>query len=163
MKAILSLFITQLLWKGAVAHGTDVYCLDGIRTSIAGIVFDGTDPEDYWTNICTNNLSVTSMWAASKVYCSDHEITAGEEMLGGYCTEYGLVTLVPYADVLPTLTQKFIKSMPIVEFEDFDSPVIWNSSVLISEQLFMASKRTVVRFRKGKWNEAWANHATERL
>jgi len=146
MKAILSLFITPLLWKVTLANDPNVYCLDGIRTALAGIVFDGTDPEDYWANICTNNLSVTSMWAATKVYCSNREITAGEEMLGGYCTEYGSVTLVPYSDVLPKLTQNFIKSMPIVEFKDVDSPVIWNSSVLISAGLFKASKRTVVRY-----------------
>ncbi|KEF58794.1 uncharacterized protein A1O9_03637 [Exophiala aquamarina CBS 119918] len=146
MKAISSLLIIQLLWRAASADRTDVYCIDGIRTSLAGIVFDGTIPGDYWTNICTNNLSVTSMWAAANVYCSDHEITAGEEMLGGYCKEYGLVTLIPYNDILPTLTKKFINSLPIVEFEDTDSPVIWNSSILMSAQLFTASKRTVVRW-----------------
>lgn len=144
MKAIIFLSITQLLWRLATAHGPEIYCLDGIRTSLGGLVFEGTDPEDYWVNICTNNLSVTSMWAAAKVYCTDHEVAEGEEMLAGYCTEYGLVTLTPYNDVLPILTNQFIKSLPIVEFEDVNSPVIWNHSVLLSEKLFAASKRTVV-------------------
>ena len=161
MKAVLFLSITQLLWRLATAHGPEIYCIDGIRTSLAGIVFEGTDHDDYWVNICTNNLSVTSMWAAAKLYCTDHERADGEEMLAGYCTEYGFVTLTPYDDVLPILTDQFIKSLPIVEFEDVDLPVIWNNSVMLSEKLFEASKRTVVCSFKEMCNETDSNPVTE--
>jgi hypothetical protein len=144
MKATFSLLLCSLFLRWAIAESPDINCLDGIRTAIAGITFAGTDPEDYWGNICTNNLSVTSMWASTKVYCTDRERVAGEEMLSGYCAEYGFVTLTPYDDILPILTDQYINTSPLVEFDDVGAAVIWNHSVLLSKELFTASKRTVV-------------------
>lgn len=144
MQATFIFLIAQLFWRWVTAESPDIDCLDGIRTAIAGITFDGTDPEDYWGNICTNNLSVTSMWASTKVYCTDRERVAGEDMLAGYCTEYGLVTLTPYADILPLLSDQYVNTLPLVEFDDIGAAVVWNHSVLLSKELYTASKRTVV-------------------
>lgn len=144
MKATSALLITPLLWRWVMAESADTNCINGIRTALAEIVFDGTDPKDYWGNICTNNLSVTSMWATAMVYCTERERIAGEDMLSEYCTEYGSVTLTPYDDVLPLLTDEFIKALPQVNFKDVDAPAIWNNSVILSEKLFTASTHTVV-------------------
>lgn len=87
------------------------------------------------------------MWAATKVYCDPNEIEAGSKMLSDYCTEYGEVSLTPYAEVLPTLTDDFITSLELVEHEDFDEAKIWNHSILLSPKLFEAGQRTTVSLR----------------
>lgn len=84
------------------------------------------------------------MWAAAKLYCTQHEINTGEKMLGGYCEEYGLVTLVPYSEILPILTDEFIAGLPVVEFDDINETKIWDHSVLLSEAFYTAGMRTTV-------------------
>ena len=144
MKLTVSLAIAQSLLWGATA-ALDSYCVDGIRTDLADFVFAGTNVSDYWGNICTNDLTVTSIWAAVKTYCTQKQIHDGEEMLSEYCMEYGFVTLTPYANVLPLLTDDFVASLQIVEYEDMDPTIVWNNSVLLSKQFFVAGEKTVVR------------------
>lgn len=122
-----------------------VECVNGIRTDIAEFTFTGGSPEDYWGNLCTNDLSVHSMWAATKVYCSEHEIEAGTKFFAGYCTEYGGVELIPYSKILPELTDEYIASLPIVGYSDINETKIWDHAVLISKDFYKAGMKTTVR------------------
>lgn len=121
--------------------------MNGIRTDIAEFVFAGAEELDYWGSLCTHNLSVPSMYAATKLYCTPKEIEAGTKMLGEYCIEYGNVSLVPYAEVLPSLTDDFIASLQVVEFTDIDATKIWNNSILISSKFAEAGRKTTGTFQ----------------
>ncbi len=124
------------------ASSVDKYtgCVEGIRTSVADLTFEGVDYSEYWPTLCTNKLVVTSIWAAAKRYCTPKEIKEGYKELNGYCLEYGLVTLTPYAKISPILTDQYIDSLPIAEFSDIKALTPFNSSVLISEDLYKAGR-----------------------
>lgn len=141
MKAILFLY---LFLGVTIAINMETECMNGIYEGISEFIFSWSTPDDYYGNICTNKLGVRSLWAAAKRYCTSKEIEAGEKMLGGYCTKYGSVTLVPYSDVLPILTDKFINGLQVVEFPDINETKVWNDSVLLSPTLYQISRQTQV-------------------
>ncbi|OAP60926.1 hypothetical protein AYL99_05928 [Fonsecaea erecta] len=87
-----------------------------------------------------------SMWAAAKVYCTPREIEAGEKQFSGYCEEYGNVQLIPYAEVLPNLTNEYIKSLPVAQYSDIEDLTVFNTSVMISRSLYKAGRDTYVVF-----------------
>ncbi|KIX92196.1 uncharacterized protein Z520_12077 [Fonsecaea multimorphosa CBS 102226] len=143
MKTLSLLFFLCGLSRGVVDKYTG--CLDGVQTAISYLTFNERDP-DYYTNACTNKLVVTSMWAAGKVYCTPREIAAGEKQFAGYCEEYSNVKLIPYAEVLPILTDDYIKSLPIAQFSDIEDFTVFNTSVMISRSLYKAGRDTYVTF-----------------
>ncbi|TVY24474.1 Ferric/cupric reductase transmembrane component [Lachnellula hyalina] len=121
-------------------------CLNGIEEALSTFVFaEAVTP---FQSLCQNNLSLFSMWAAAKVYCiTEEQISAGEEWAQVYCTEVGYDLLVPYATILPNLTDDAIAALPVVDFVDrLDTTHVWNTSVLISEALYDTGKRTIVVF-----------------
>lgn len=123
-------------------------CLDGISTDVTSFTFAGNDPEDYYGSMCTGNLSVISLWAAAKKYCTPYEIEVGYVTVNGYCA-YGLVELTPYADIEPLLTDEYMAAMHVVNYEDIDPTVVLDYPILISQELFEAGRKTVVSFALG--------------
>ncbi|TVY91322.1 putative ferric reductase transmembrane component [Lachnellula willkommii] len=113
--------------------------------AISKFVFAG-EVEPPYQSLCQNNLSLFSMWAAAKVYCiTEEQISAGEQWLRGYCTGAGFDLLVPYATLLPNLTDDAIAALPVVDFADtLDTTHVRNTSVLISEALYDTGKKTIV-------------------
>jgi hypothetical protein len=140
----LSLFLLFRTSLGLNQVHPETECIDGILTAVTEFPFAGADPEDYYGTLCTYNLSVNSLWSAAKLYCNPAEIKAGSALYEGYCTEYGSVSLVPYSEVEPELTDAYINSLQVVNFEDIDPTQVWNNSILISKDLYEISKRTVV-------------------
>lgn len=125
------------------------YCGDGVQTAIGSFTFNGTEPDDYWGNVCTNELGTNSMAAAMKTYCTSSELGPSWQALEEYCTENAL-TLPSWADILPVLTDEFVQALQVVEFEDIDETKIWNHSVLLSRSLYKASYRTTVHLKPFK-------------
>ncbi len=142
MKVLPILLALSGLSLGSVDEFTA--CLNGVQTAISYLTWNVTDPEDYYVNGCTNKLLVSSMWAAAKVYCTAEQIEAGSVLFGGYCTEYGGVELIPYSDVLPVLTNDYIKSLPIARYSDLQNLTVFNTPVLISRSFYKAAKDTSV-------------------
>lgn len=122
-----------------------VACVQGISSAIGYVVFAGADPTDYYGTMCTNNLTVVTLWASAKLYCSPKEIEEGSKLLGGYCTEYGSVELTPYSQVAPILTDKFISSLPRAYYSDIAAGTIFNTSVVISRPFYKSARDTYVR------------------
>lgn len=137
----LSLFFLALTMFG---YNPATECVNGIRTDISRFTFIGGTTGDDWGNVCANNLSVRSMWAAATLYCTQEQIEAGSLMLGVFCKELGGMNLVPYSEVLPHLTDDSISSLPVVEFSDINHTKIWDHPVLISKDLYDAGVRTTV-------------------
>ncbi len=145
MKSLFLLFtFLGVLASGVFGYYDPIECLNGIRTAVSEFIFVDNLEADYWVNICNDTLGVHSVWAAAKLYCTLDEIVAGSGLLGPYCEEYGFVELTPYETVLPDLTDEYINSLQVVNFEDIDETAVWNNSVLISKVLFDASRRTTV-------------------
>jgi hypothetical protein len=141
--ALLSLFLLLHPSQGLNEVNLATECMDSVVAAVTDFTFAGADP-DYYTTLCTYNMSVYSMWTAAKLYCTPTEIEAGSAEYEGYCTEYGNVGLVPYSEVESELTDAYIKTLQVVNFEDIDETQIWNHSILISKSLYEISKRTVV-------------------
>ncbi|KIV87953.1 hypothetical protein PV10_09231 [Exophiala mesophila] len=148
MRHLLYISIFPALWSSALSSGLQTDCVDGVRTVIADFVFTGGEDGDYWGNLCANNLSTLSMWSAAKKYCTPDEISAGNQLLGGYCTEYGGVELIPYSDVSPLLTDSFFANLPIVDYSDINESVVWDHAILMSRDLYAASYRTITVFEE---------------
>ncbi|KAI1611070.1 ferric-chelate reductase [Exophiala viscosa] len=123
-------------------------CVNGIRTDLSKFNFAGGTPGDDWGNVCTNNLSVHSMWAAARLYCAPKEIAVGAKLLGVFCQQFGQVKLLPYQEVLPHLTEDYVSSLPIVGFNDINETKIWDHPVLISKDFFDAGVRTTSIFHR---------------
>jgi hypothetical protein len=135
------LLFRPALGLNGVSFSTE--CLDGIVTAVTHFTFAGADP-DYYKTLCTYDLSVYSMWTAAKLYCKPAEIAAWSAEYQGYCERYRNIRLVPYIEVEPELTDAYIKSLPVVKFEDIDMTKLWNSSILISKSLHEIGQRTIV-------------------
>lgn len=134
-----------LFFSTTTAVDWNTECINGIYTGLSKFNFFGQKPGDTYGNVCTNKLGVRSLWAAAKSYCTPKEIEAGEKKLGGDCTKKGNVTLVPYFDVLPILTDQFIHNLQAVQFSDIKVKRIRNNSVLLSPTLFEISRGSQVR------------------
>lgn len=119
------------------------YCGDGVQTAVSSFTFAGDTTEDYWANICTNELGIQSLGAGVKTYCSNTEKEPSWELLQGYCSENGLI-LTDWTAVEGKLTNSLVQGFQVVQFEDIDATKIWNSSILISGPLYSASLRTTV-------------------
>lgn len=144
----LPLLLLSLLVFAAssVCIDPDQYCGDGVQTAVSSFTFNGTEPDDFWGNVCTNELGMHSMGAGIKTYCSSSEVVPSWQLLEYYCTENGL-SLPSWDDMTTVLTDELVQSFQVVEFEDIDETKIWNHSILLSRTLYKASYRTTVCLR----------------
>ena len=133
------------LWLSPALAGMDwdIQCMAGINTAVSEISFVPIS-EEYYPNMCQNELIVNSWWAAAKLYCTPKEIEAGEKLYAGYCEEYGGVELVTYAETLPILTDEYIAALNVVTYDTRDASVVWETPVLISYDLYEAGYRSSV-------------------
>lgn len=122
-------------------------CLNGIQTAATLFPFTNSSTEGYYASLCQDDLSLTSMWAAAKLYRTTEEITIGSALLEYTCIVNGYIDPVPYEDFLPKLTDSFIDSLPIVNFEDIGNETVYKQTILISKSLFEIGVRTYVSGR----------------
>jgi hypothetical protein len=119
------------------------YCGDGVQTALGSFNFNGSTPDDYWGNLCINELGVISLAANIKTYCSAADLAPGWAIVQEYCTETSS-PLPEWPDVATRLTESLMSSLQVVEFDDIDPTKTWNTSVLLSEDLYTTSYRTSV-------------------
>ena len=132
-----------LLLRPSECLTADQYCGDAVQTTIGSFAFNGSEPDDYWGNLCTNELGYLSIAAGIKTYCSAAEVLPGWAIVQEYCLD-SVLELPEWDTVLPDLTDDAVQSFQVVEFEDIDPTKIWDNSVLLSESLYTASYRTTV-------------------
>lgn len=128
----------------ALGYDKNIECINGIRTAIAKFTFTGDSPVSYWGNLCQNKLAVQSEWAAAKVYCNEKQMKAGSKYLADYCMEYGMMELIPYSEIEPMLTDDFIASLEVVDYNDINATKIWDHPVLLSKDFYKAGYETTV-------------------
>ncbi|KAF7158180.1 hypothetical protein CNMCM5623_002846 [Aspergillus felis] len=120
---------------GALDLGSPISCVSAIEKAISGFRFRNE------VSACTGNLSVHSLWASAKKYCSLEEIKAGSGYLLGNCNGG---ELVPYSQIEPQLTEKYMKSLPEVDFENLKERELWHTAVLLSPELYMIALQSEV-------------------
>lgn len=139
---------TALLALASIAFGaTDKWigCFLGVETAVNYLTFNVTDPTDYYGNLCTTELYTISMYAAAKLYCRPREIQAGYDYFSPLCQEYGGVTLVPYSQIEPLLTDEYMKSLTIAGYNDYEEGTVFNKPVLITRSYWKIARDTTVR------------------
>lgn len=142
------MLLSKLVWAYAVfvssAVAVSINCFEAAQISVTAFTYNAS--QEYYVQYCSNEFAVTSLWAACKTYCTLEEINAGAPTFAEYCVEYG-VELPPYATVLPRLTDAFISSLPVVNYEDIEAHPIQNTSaIFISKALFHSSYKTFVSY-----------------
>ena len=140
MMLLNSIIAGTLLASFAVANPVD--CLEGIIVATGQFIFNATDT--YYNNLCHGELFLTSVYAAAKTYCTPEEIVAGSASVGKTCREDGFTVLSAYEEFAPKLTDSFIASLPVVNYEDIAFSPSRNTSVLVSESLYKAGSDTFV-------------------
>jgi hypothetical protein len=128
----------------ANALGKDQYCLDAVYEALSDLSFEGSSADAYWESTCQNPLKVGTIYASATRYCTEYEIIAGATLLNQYCTEYGEVELLPYSDFKANLSEEYINSLRVIDYEEIPATENVTAVVLISATYFDASFRTVV-------------------
>lgn len=119
---ILSLGVTTVF-----ALNNPIACLGAIESAVSNFRFL------HEASTCSGNLSVHSLWAAANVYCTPEEIAAGSASLRPLC--YG-DELIHYSEIQPDLTNEYVHSLPVVNFEDIQQKKVWHTAVLLSPELY---------------------------
>ncbi|KIW82734.1 hypothetical protein Z517_01977 [Fonsecaea pedrosoi CBS 271.37] len=142
--------LTTFLALVGIAFGTvDKWtgCFQGVETAVDYLTFNLTNPTDYYGNLCTNKVYTISMYAAAKLYCSIREIQAGYDYFNQECQEYGEgLTLVPYSDIEPLLTDEYMKSLTVADYNDYEKGTVFNGPVLITRSYWKTARDTWVDF-----------------
>jgi hypothetical protein len=140
--------LTALLALAGIAFGmVDKWtgCFQGVETAVNYLTFNVTDSTDYYGNLCTNKIYTISMYAAAKRYCSIREIQAGYDYFNQECQEYGGgLTLVPYSQIEPLLTDAYMKSLTVADYSDYKKGTVFNQPVLIARSYWKTARDTWV-------------------
>jgi hypothetical protein len=133
-------FLLVLLYGAAPSHAREVkeseICVEAISEALATLSFYGN------LSICTNRLRTYSIYATIKLYCTEREIEPGLEYINKNCQ--GALSRLPYEDVEPELTNAFLRSLRVVDFQEVPSTEVLDTAVLISGSYFKAAYRTIV-------------------
>ncbi|KAJ5247802.1 hypothetical protein N7468_002785 [Penicillium chermesinum] len=111
-------------------------CVTAIFSAYNYIAFAGIPAKGMWATRCQNPLQVTSIYAASDLYCGDAERAAGLARLKTECEQFGHCDLLPRDAVAENLTENAIRNMRIVDYFDVPRGELMNAPVIISASYF---------------------------
>ncbi|KAJ5167554.1 uncharacterized protein N7482_006335 [Penicillium canariense] len=133
----------------------DALCVTAVYSAYNYISFAGVPAKGMWDTRCQNPLKVTSIYAASEIYCSDGERTAGLAQLAAICREFGHHELLPRDVVAENLTEEAIHSMRTVDYLELSRADYAHTPVLLSASYFNRMFNTI-----DSWQfETWSHHA----
>ncbi|KAJ5088871.1 hypothetical protein N7456_012487 [Penicillium angulare] len=133
----------------------DVRCVTAIYSAYNYITFAGVPAKGFWDTRCQNPLKVTSIYAASEVYCRDTERAAGLAQMAAECEEFGHVQLLPRDAVAENLTEDAVRGMRIVKFAELTRSDVMNAPIMISASYFNRVYNTIEALEF----ETWSHHA----
>jgi len=123
------------------------YCVDAVYEALSSLSFEGSSADAYWESTCQNPLKVGTIYASATRYCTNREISAGTALLEKYCLEYGELGLLPYSNFKLNLTEEYLSSLRVIDYEEIPATENVTAVVLISTSYFEASFRTIVCHR----------------
>jgi hypothetical protein len=133
-------------------------CVEAIFEAYTHLSFTGSHSQPFLVNSCLNPLRTWSIYASVKVRCGPLEIDPGLRHINESCRKGGL-SRTPYADIAPSLTEEYIRSLRVVDYEEVPKAVELDAPVLISRAYYDAAFRTNVSqrgiafLRKIEWSD----------
>jgi hypothetical protein len=133
------------------AHGVwagipkDEQCVTAVYSAYNYISFAGLPPKPLWHSRCRNALKVTSIYAASELYCNEHERTIGLVQLADQCRKFGNEELLSRDEVAENLTEDAIRNMKVVDYQELSRADPIDVPVLLSELYYSLMFNTIVR------------------
>ncbi|PLB35592.1 ferric reductase family protein [Aspergillus candidus] len=131
------------------------HCLQAVDTAYGYITFAGSPPKDVWHLRCQNPLRVTSIYAASGVYCNPSENAAGQAWLASSCQEFAGLELIPREQLATNLTDDAIRHMRVVAYGDILRREPVDFPVMLSSSYFDRAFQTIDTWE----TQVWYNHA----
>lgn len=119
-------------------------CVTAVYTALNYISFVGEPTAGLWQTTCQNRLKVTSIYAASEVYCREDEILAGFTRLNNLCCDTANIELLSKHSVADNLTDERLRQMKIVDFQEVLRGELLDFPVLLSPTYYDRTFRTVV-------------------
>ena len=120
------------------------HCVQAVDTAYGYITFAGSPPKDVWHLRCQNLLRITSVYAASGVYCNPSENAAGQAWLTSSCQEFAGLELIPREQLAANLTDDAIRHMRVVAYGDILRREPVDFLVMLSSSYFDRAFQTVV-------------------
>ncbi|KAJ5259590.1 hypothetical protein N7478_012571 [Penicillium angulare] len=133
----------------------DVRCVTALYSAYNYITFAGLPAKGMFDTRCQNPLKVTSIYAASEIYCRDTERVAGLAQMAAECEEFGHHQLLPREAVAGNLTEDAIRGMRIVKYAELTRSDVMNAPVMISASYFNRVYNTIEALQF----ETWSHHA----
>ncbi|KAJ5772635.1 hypothetical protein N7520_003164 [Penicillium odoratum] len=133
----------------------DERCVTAIYSAYNYVSFAGEPATGMWETRCQNPLKVTSIYAASEVYCRDAERAAGLAQMASECEEFGHRQLLPREAVAENLTEDAIRNMRTVAYLEMAGDEVSDLPIMLSASYFNRMYNTI-----DYWQfESWSHHA----
>lgn len=129
-------------WSQAIPKNQ--ICVSAVQQAYSAVIFEGPGYTDYYTTSCLNTLRITSIYAASTIYCDHDDIAPGFSGLNKNCEAYGGFTMLPLSSVVGDLTEEDIKNMPVFNSDEVDPTANISEPFIISQSWFDVTFRTTV-------------------
>lgn len=123
----------------------DERCVTAVYSAYNYISFAGIPPKPMWHSRCRNTLKVTSIYAASEIYCNEHERAVGLAQLADQCREFSHEELLSRDEVAGNLTEDAVRNMRRVEYLELDRADPTDVPVLLSPAYYELMFNTIVR------------------
>ncbi|KAI9932327.1 hypothetical protein ASPWEDRAFT_182854 [Aspergillus wentii DTO 134E9] len=134
-------------------------CVTAVYTAYNYISFTGLPAEGFWETRCQNPLKVTSIYAASQVYCSPLEQFHGLNQLESFCREFGHVGLLPREQLTDNLTDDAVDRMMVVEYRQLPKKEAVDVPVLISKDYYDVTFKTIDILDYERWTQEASGYA----
>ena len=132
-------------WVSGNFVPVDERCVVAIFSAYNYVTFAGLPAKGMWATRCQNPLQVTSIYAASEVYCTEIDRVAGLTELKAECEEFGHCELLSRDDVAVNLTEDAIRNMRTINYLEVPRDEVMDTPVLISSSYFDRMFKTIVR------------------
>ncbi|KAJ5657211.1 uncharacterized protein N7484_000860 [Penicillium longicatenatum] len=133
----------------------DERCVTAIYSAYNYISFAGEPATGMWDTRCQNPLKVTSIYAASEIYCRDVDRAAGLAQLASECEEFGHRELLPREAVAENLNEDVIRNLRTVSYLEMSWDEVADEPIMISASFFNRMHNTI-----DSWQfETWSHHA----
>ncbi|PYH42285.1 ferric reductase family protein [Aspergillus saccharolyticus JOP 1030-1] len=130
-------------------------CVTAIYTAYGYLSFAAAPDVGFWETRCQNPLKVTSIYAASDVYCLPFERKAGILQLQQSCRDFGHLELIPREQLAENLTRDALRRMTIVKYLEVPREHPINTPVLLAPSYYDTVFQTI-----DTWEfEVWSHYA----
>lgn len=142
-------FLLALLWLPlAVPHELtkSMMCSYACEQSFGYLMFGTSEEtEDYYTGYCKDTLRWRSTFLCVKKHCTEDEIHAGWHYSSTECEEQTGMALPSFESIIANITPEEEKNARIIQWEDYKTTDIINTTALPTDDLFGVALETSVR------------------